>query len=56
MLFLFYSFVNILESGAGITKWGKEITKWARDYKVGQYNIKYINFPPKNASKNFIKC
>ena len=22
MLFLFYSFVNMLESGAGITKWG----------------------------------
>ena len=42
-MFLFYSFVNMLESGAGITKWGKGIkkwgkgiTKWGRDYKVGQ--------------------
>ena len=30
---------SLLQSGAGISKWGNFITKWDSYYKVGQYTF-----------------
>ena len=49
-----YKVLKGLQSGAGITKWGKEITKWDRDYKVVQYNL-FIGLHVLDRGQNLLK-